>query len=146
MRTKLSDVKHLWDVKHSYYCNEEQYTSSQHNFKTVFDFESFAEFLAEWGDADLDWNMVFRWDWEEGEAPEEGEEEDTDSVLKPFSGDIHERNGQLKVFFMMQRKGYHSCCIIRVCRADEPAVLEFLKPRMEYMLSMWAPLAPVIAD
>jgi hypothetical protein len=124
--------QHLWEVKHPYYCNEEQYTSSQHNFKTIFEFESFADFLGEWGDADLDYNLVFRWDWEE-------EPNDEDEPV-PFSGDVYEKNGTLKIFFMMQRKGYHSCTRIKVCRADEPAVIEFLTPRMEALRRLWAPL------
>lgn len=40
-----------------------------------------------------------------------------------------------------QRKGYHSTSIVEVCRADESAVIEFLQPRLEYLLQLWLPLA-----
>lgn len=129
----MNNIKqHLWEVKHPYDCTEGQYTSSQHNFKTIFEYESFSDFLEEWGNADLDYNLVFRWDWEEAT--------DEDEEPIPFSGDVHEKNGTLKIFFMMQRKGYHSCSLVKVCRADEPAVIEFLTPRMEVLRRLWAPL------
>lgn len=125
-----NEQKHLWECKHSYYCTEGQYTSSQSDFKTIWEFKSWAEFIAEMGNADMDYNMLFRWDWHEGE----------DYELAPFNGDVYYRNGKLLLFFMVQRKGFHSCSIVDVCRADEPAVIEYLKPNLEHLMGLWAPL------
>ncbi|MGX6999850.1 hypothetical protein [Caballeronia sp. KNU42] len=122
--------KHLWEEKHAYYCTEGGYTHTQAQHKTVWEFKSLADFLAEMADADMDYNLLFRWDWEE--QNEDGE--------PTYNGDDNYRNGKLKLFFMVQRKGFHSCSIIEVCRADEPRVIEFLKPRMQYLFDLWSPL------
>lgn len=125
-------AKHLWEVDHSYYCTDGQYFSSQDKCQTVWEFKSWADFLSEMGDADMDYNLLFRWDWKEVD-PETG---------KPsFSGDVNYRNGVLKMYFMAQRKGFHSCSIVQVCRADEAAVIEYLRPRLAHLLEMWEPVA-----
>ena len=114
--------KHLWEVKHSYYCNEGNYYSSDCGGY----YKSFAEFLAEFGDSDMDYNLLFRWDWSEEDIQ--------------FNGDPNYRNGKLKVFWMGQHKGLYRFDIVEVCRADEPAVIEFLKPRFAYLMELWAPM------
>lgn len=124
-------MNHLWEHKHAYYCTEGGFTHTQATLQTVWEFKSLADFLSEMADADMDYNLLFRWDWDE-------EDED----CKPtYNGDDNYRNGKLKLFFMVQRKGFHSCSIIEVCRADEPKVIEYLKPRMQYLFDLWAPLA-----
>lgn len=57
--------KHLWEVQHSHHCSETNYdvdgfVSPPHG---VHKFDSWADFVAEWGDADPGYNLVFRWDW-----------------------------------------------------------------------------------
>ncbi len=126
--------KHLWECKHPYYCTEGQYFSSQANYPTIWPFDTWEDFIGEMGAADEDYNMLFRWDWEEPEEDDEGE------PLPPFSGDVNERNGKLKLFFMVQRKGFHSTSIVNVCRADETAVIEYLKPKLAHLKSLWEPL------
>lgn len=76
-------------------------------------------------------NLLFRWDWREGEGYE----------LPPFNGDVNYRNGRLLFFWMGQRKGLYQWSEIEVCRADEAAVIEYLKPRLAHLLKMWAPIA-----
>lgn len=127
---------HLWECKHPYYCTEGQYFANQSEHRTVWEFKSWAEFIVEMGDADMDYNMLFRWDWHEGE----------DHELAPFNGDVYYRNGKLLLFFMVQRKGFHSCSIVDVCRADEPAVIEYLTPRLAHLMSLWAPLTNTSED
>ena len=117
-------MKHLWEVNHPYYCNLGNYYSNEPGAE----FKSWADFLAEYGDADFDYNLLFRFDWKE--------EED-----RPHKGDDNYRNGRLEIFWMGQRKGLYNFSIIEVCRADEPAVIEFLKPRWEHMKRLWEPLA-----
>ncbi|WP_454695714.1 hypothetical protein [Achromobacter aegrifaciens] len=123
--------KHLWEVDHSYYCTEGQFFTTQVNHQTIWPFSSWADFIAEMGDADLDYNMLFRWDWDEQD----------DDGNPTFNGDPYYRNGKLKLFFMVQRKGFHSCSIVDVCRADEPAVIQYLQPRLAHLVSLWEPLA-----
>ena len=116
-------MKHLWEVDHPYYCNLGNFYSNEpgHEYK------SFADFLAEWGENDMDLNLVFRFDWKE--------EED-----RPHKGDDNYRNGKLEIFWMLQRKGIYTFTVVEVCRADEPAVIEFLSKRWKYLSELWAPL------
>lgn len=120
--------KHLWEVEHRYYCNEGNYFDNS----TVARHESWADFVEENGDPDPDYNLLFRWDWDEV---------DGETMAPTFNGDPYYRNGKLKLFWMGQRKGLYRCSIIKVCRADEPQVIAFLKPRLAHLLSLWGPLA-----
>ncbi len=117
---------HLWDAKHSYYCNEGNYFASE---SCESSYKSFAEFIAEDGHADFDMNLLFRFDWEE----------ESDDGGSTFNGDVNYRNGVLKLFWMGQRKGLYRWTVVEVCRADEPAVIEFLKPRLQHLLELWSP-------
>lgn len=121
-------MEHLWEVKHDYYCNEGNYYSSD----CAFEYKSWHEFLEEMADADFDMNLLFRWDWSE---------EDDETGEPNFSGDINYRNGKLKLFYMQQRKGRYTYSQVDVCRADEQAVIDFLKPRMEHLINLWQPLS-----
>lgn len=122
-------TKHLWEVEHPYYCAEGNYYAPGNDQPTAY-FKSLADFMAEEGDADMDLNLLFRWDWREG----------AEWDLGNFNGDIHYRNGRLLLFFMGQRKGLYRWVEIEVCRADEPQVIEWLRPRFEHMLKLWAPI------
>lgn len=123
-------TKHLWEADHAYYCNEGNFFANSHQLDAG-EYDTFEGFLEEEGDSDMDYNLLFRWDWIE-EDPETGE--------STFNGDEHHRNGQLKLFWMGQRKGLYRWSVIDVCRADEPAVIAFLKPRLAHLMSLWAPL------
>lgn len=118
--------KHLWECEHQYYCSEENYFDND----TTTSHKSFDDFLAEEGDADMDYNLVFRWDWTE---------EDEETGECNYKGDDYYRNGKLSIFFMGQRKGLFRSVTVDVCRADEPKVIEYLKPRWEHMQALWAP-------
>jgi hypothetical protein len=117
-------IKHLWECKHSYYCEESDKT---------LEFKSFAAFLSKEGDADKDYNLLFRWDW----AEEDG---DGDNQCA-YNGDDYCRNGKLSLFFMGQRKGLYRSVVVEVCRADEASVIKYLTPRWQHMQELWAPLA-----
>jgi len=123
----MSDAKHLWEVNHSYYCNEGNYYAAE---SVGAEYRSFADFLAKEGDSDMDYNLLFRWDWSEQS------EDDAPS----FNGDPYYRNGNLLLFWMGQRKGLYRYSKVSVCRADEPAVTAFLRPRMEHLARLWEPL------
>jgi len=122
-------MKHLWEVDHPYYCSESNYFAAASN--TISDFKCWADFIAEWGDADEDYNLLFRWDWHEG----------PDWDKKEFNGDVNYRNGEFLLFWMGQRKGLFHCSRVEVCRADEPAIHKFLKPKWEHMKALWEPLS-----
>lgn len=116
-------MKHLWEIDHAYYCNEGNYYSTECGEH----FKSFSDFMYANGNSDFDYNLVFRFDWVEGE----------DEGASEFNGDVNYRNGLFKVFWMGQRKGIYRYSVVEVCRADEEKVLEFLKPRWEYMKELW---------
>ena len=46
---------------------------------------------------------------------------------------------ELKIFWMLQRKGDYRYCVVKVNKEDEEKVIEFLKPRWEYMKALWSP-------
>jgi len=119
-------MKHLWEADHAYYCNEGNYYARE---RVDDEFKSWAEFIAAYADADFDLNLVFRFDWLEGEEHNAGK----------FDGDEHYRNGRLLIFWMGQRKGLYRWSEVSVCRADEPEVIKFLKPRFDYLMELWAP-------
>lgn len=121
-------MQHMWEVNHAYYCNEGNYYSNE----CVFEFKSWQDYLDEMGDTDMDYNLVFRWDWKEPKEDDEG-----NPIV--FNGDVNYRNAILQFSIMHQRKGRYVVNLIEVCRADEPAVLEYLKPRWEYMKALWLP-------
>lgn len=120
-------MKHLWEVKHPYYCNEGNYYANG----CGDEFKTWAQFHEAHNESDFDLNLVFRFDWQEGE----------DNGAGDFTGDVNYRNGRLLIFWMGQRKGLYRWSEIQVCRADEPAVIAFLKPRWEHMQKLWEPLA-----
>lgn len=119
---------HLWEADHAYYCNLGNYYSNDCGQK----YESFQDFLDEWGDADFDYNMLFRWDWKEYEP------DDYDDEEKAEEG--HYAGDELRIFWMLQRKGAYRFCQVRVKKEDEPEVIKFLKPRWKYMKDLWSPI------
>jgi len=119
---------HLWEVDHPYYCNEGNYFSSE---SVCDEHKTWASFFDGYKDADMDMNLVFRWDWREGD----------DWGAGPFTGDVNYRNGHLLIFWMGQRKGLYRYSRVEVCRADEPAVIEFLRPRWEHLKTLLEPLS-----
>lgn len=118
---------HLWEAEHPYYASEGNYFENGLHYT----YKSWSDFLAEWEDADMDMNHIYRWDWSEGE----------DAGAGAYMGDDNYRNGVLKLFYIGQRKAICLSCEAAVCRADEPAVLAFLKLRYEHLLTMWTPLS-----
>lgn len=123
----------LWEVDHPYYCNHGNFYAPGNDQPTQH-YKSLGAFLYENADADLDLNLVFRWDWKEGE--------DEDGKAVAFNGDENYRNGLLSIYFMGQRKGLYRWVTVEVCRADEPAVIGYLQPRLDYLMRLWAPLPP----
>lgn len=120
-------AKNLWEFDHPYYCNQGNYFKNGCNSE----FASWSDFLFDEGDADLDMNLVFRWDWEI--TGEDGE------PAKP-SEDRHYKDGTLLLFYMGQRKGLFRYCKVSVCQNDEPSVRVWLQTRFDHMKKLWEPL------
>ncbi len=123
-------MKHLWEIDHPYYGTTGNYYSNECHAE----FKSWAAFIAEHGDADLDMNLIYRFDWKEGE----------DHGLQEFNGDLYYRNGEVELFYMGQRKALARSVTVSVCRADEPEVIKFLKPRWEHVRKLWEGLSDFI--
>lgn len=131
----MTEQKHLWETKHAYYCAEENYYKSGCNHE----YESWQDFYAEMGDSDLDYNLLFRWDWQLSY------DEDADEQV-PLSSDPNCRDCDLNLFFMGQRKGLFYSFTVKVCQADEPEVRKFLQTRWNYLKGLWSPLSCEVAE
>ena len=115
-------MKHMWECEHSYYAADGNYFSNECHAEHA----TWAAFMSEEGDSDLDYNLIYRWDWSEDDSP--------------FNGDVYYRNGTLKLFYIGQRKALARSVHVSVCRADEPAVRTWLQPRLQHLASLWMPL------
>ena len=51
------------------------------------------------------------------------------------------RNGELKLYFIAQRKGFHIEHVIEVCRNDAPAIEAYLQEKWNYLQKLWAPIS-----
>ena len=112
-------MAHLWEVKHDYYCQDTNYFSSE---KPV-EFRNWQSFLTEYEKADMDYNLVFRWDWKDSTV--------SDNELK---------QDELHIYTMWQRKGRFVAVIVNVFKEDEQLVIDWLKPRFEHLMKLWQPI------
>jgi hypothetical protein len=110
----MIEAKHLWEIDHPYYCSTNEDGDS---------YDSWDEFVDNMDDADLDLNLLFRFDWHLAEDVNPEIEQD-----------------ELKLFYVAQRKGYVFECTVMVNKEDEPRIIEWLKIRLAYLNSIWQPL------
>jgi hypothetical protein len=111
---KLKDLA----IEHQYYCSDNNYYDSDAG-KT---WETMSEFLDEFEDADIDMNLVFRWDVH---APDEDN-----------------KNYKAEVFIMHQRKGIFSPHIIKSFEEKEvKRFVLFLKKHHKRLKEIWMPFA-----
>lgn len=121
-------MTHLWEAEHPYYAAEGNYYASGHH--AVFD--SVESFIADEGPADIDMNLVYRWDWQPFDRePEDPAEYDT-----------------LSIYFIGQRKAKARSAEVRIDPKDrervEPMVRAYLAPRLARLLEIWAPMVPLL--
>ncbi len=109
----------LWKADHPYYMNEGCWCASGHHNE----YESWSDFLENWGGLDEDMNLVFRWDWREGE-----------------DWGVPDGEAQLCIFYIMQRKAYTVSCFVKVTRDQEPEIREWLTPKAGHITKLWEPL------
>jgi hypothetical protein len=125
----VTETPHLWEVDHPYYCKEGNFFVPGTRWDEVHsEYASWAEFYADWGDADHDMNLAFRWDWkrDNGEYLEDGEEPEPD---------------KLWVYWVLQRKAILRSTECVVTEADEPAVREWLADRAKAIAAIWSPIS-----
>ena len=117
----------LWESDHPYYCHAGNYYVSGMNYHEVHNtFESWADFIEEWGNTDPDMNLVFRWDWSVPDPDDYEPGED----LPPE---------ELNIYWVLQRKAILRSTYIEIRREDEPAVREWLAERAKTIAAIWAP-------
>ncbi|ALP47558.1 hypothetical protein phiST2_0054 [Vibrio phage phi-ST2] len=109
-------------VDHPYYCADCNYYSNESGGVL----ETMTEFLDEFEGADIDMNLVFRWDVK----PNLSEEDET--PLDTYYAEI---------FMMHQRKGIFAPFFIRSITEDEvPRFVEYLKEHHQTLQQLWQPL------
>lgn len=123
MADEMTAPQHLWEANHPYYCSGANYFSND----VSSEYETWADFLEEWGDADLDLSLVFRFDWA-----------DMDDEAN-WPGETKPGADELALFVMSQRKGLFQPITVAVQKNEETAIIEWLKPRYERMLKLWTP-------
>lgn len=106
-------------VDHEYYCHTSNYYSNEAGGR----WETWKDFIGEYGDSDMDYNLVFRWDVKKRDAENGG-------------------GYYMEVFIMGQRKGLFSPQVIEsVTEDDVQSILDFMNPRYDYLKNLWAPLS-----
>ena len=101
---------------HDYYCSTSNFFS---NDASEY-WDTWPEFYAEYNDADIDMNLVFRWD-----------------VIRSDDGSF-----SMNVFFIRQRKGIFSPIIINeVTEADVETIVLFLQKHWNKLESIWHPIS-----
>lgn len=127
-------VEHLWEVDHPYYSSESNFFSRDYHTN----YGSWQAFFEAEGDNDLDYNLLFRWDW----SPNDYLEDDSTDGLKAYADRFGDRDHAwtLKLFYVLQRKGIYRAVEVSVCKADEPAVRAFLAKYVAHLRLVWEPL------
>lgn len=104
-------------VDHDYYCSESNYYAGDAGEK----WETFQDFFDEYHDADVDMNLIFRWDIKEHY------EEDMGGFY-------------MEIFMMKQRKGIFQPHFIRnVSEADFENIKTILQPHLDKLAKIWLP-------
>ncbi len=111
--------KKLWEIEHDYYCSELNYYERD----SIAIFDSWCEFMQEREHEDRDYNLIFRFDWEENYDTEDG-----------YVGDI------LKLFYMQQRRGLFHSIFVKVKKSEEDEIKKWLIVRAYDMKKLWEPL------
>lgn len=102
-------------VKHDYYCSDSNFYSNEAALK----YETFSDFYEDFHDADIDMNLIFRWDIREREES---------------------KRHYLEIFMMNQRKGiFRPIYISLFDDKDVDLFIGLLKPHIEKIKSIWKP-------
>lgn len=111
----MKNLKEL-AVDHPYYCSDSNYYSNE--ARTTWD--TWGDFYSEFQDADLDMNLVFRWDVKENE-----------------DGTFY-----VMVFMMHQRKGRFVPHYIKsVDESDINDMVNYMSQHWGHLKKMWEPIS-----
>ncbi|WP_336790379.1 hypothetical protein [Gordonia malaquae] len=125
---------HLWEIDHPYYASDGCYYTPGTQWADVHtEYPDWSSFIEEWGDADPDYNLVYRWDWNREDPSDYTYEIENDPEFVMPGDTLH-------IYFMLQRKAKPHSIRIDITEADEPAVLAWLTERAETIRAIWAPI------
>jgi len=104
-------------IEHPYYCSDSNYYSNE----AAQEFATFADFYEEFHDADLDYNLIFRFDVREREES---------------------KRCYAEIFMMLQRKGIFKPITIQYFdEKDEELAIPLLNKHWEKLKEMWKPIS-----
>lgn len=103
---------------------------SDYGFCTTIKWTSLEKFLSEFHNADVDYNLVVRWDWY---SQEDGIDEAPYVVIHMF----HQRKGYLTI---------HTIESVFCTEENDRALRKYLKPHYEQMLENWKPFGEESGD
>lgn len=105
--------------QHPYYCHDSNFYSRE----AYQEWDTWADFYEEYKDADIDMNLIFRFDLKQHEGQE---------------------SYYLKVYFIRQRKGIFMPELINIVEEkDAQTVSELLQQHFETMQKLWLPFSSV---
>lgn len=102
-------------IDHDYYCSPNNYYS----YEATLKYDTFADFYEEFHDADVDKNLIFRWDLHKREES---------------------KRYYLELFMINQRKGiFKPIYITFFDERDIDSFVKYLKPHIEKLKAIWKP-------
>jgi hypothetical protein len=115
----------LEETNHSYYCSDTNYYVGNHNGENYgrCDYDTWRDFIEEWGSYDNDLNHVFRFD-----------------ILPKTDEDGEDIEGEysLMIFYILQRKGiFRPIWIKNIEQSDMEEITIFLTDKWEYIKNQW---------
>ncbi len=131
----MSDIKPFWETDHPYTSPDGNYFANRSQMEGFYlNFDSWDDFLAEMGDADDDYNYLYRWDfipsYEDDYEPDEDDESDY-TPDPPY----------LKFVYILQRKGNFLFAKIKNPKPeDEERIREYLEAKWAHVRRNWEPL------
>lgn len=119
------DMKQM-STDHPYHTSELNFYTNEWPAK----WKTANDFLDEFEDADMDYNLVFRWDinlYYDNELDKE--------IPGKYSAQIT---------MVLQRKGIYAPNVIEVIVEEElPRLIAYLRKHWEYMIEMWNPISGI---
>ena len=108
-------------IDHPYYCSDSNYYSNEPSQ----DFETMTDFLSKYQDADIEMNLIFRWD------------------IKKRDDELSEKTGRYyaQVYIIAQRKGIFTPCYIKHINQEEADLFVSLAMKhWDKLEAMWRPI------
>jgi hypothetical protein len=109
------------EYNHPYYCAD----NNHYNYTEYEEFKDWESFFNEYGDSDVDQNLIFRWDIENHESCVDDE--------------IH---FSLLLFMIQQRKGiFRPIKVIKIDRDDQEKINHYLSKHWSRLIDIWNPIS-----